>query len=50
MKNSNISIKYGNGIKDGEVGLWLNKEVEEQAELLMGIVIDYILQRYIPIL
>jgi hypothetical protein len=49
-KNIDISIKYGDGKKDGVVKQWHNKEQVEQVELHMDIVIDYILQHYMLIL
>jgi hypothetical protein len=49
-KNIDISIRFGNGKKDGEVKLWLNKDQVELAELLMVIVIVFILQPFIQIL
>ncbi len=48
-RSTDILIKYGNGKKVGEVELWLNKELVEQEELHMDIVIDFILQLYMQI-
>jgi hypothetical protein len=48
-RSIDILIKYGNGKKVGEVELWLNKELVEQEELHMDIVIDFILQLYMQI-
>jgi len=49
-KNIGILIKYGNGKKGGDQRLWLNKDLVEQVEPLMDIVIDYILLPYMLIL
>lgn len=32
IKNINTLIKYGDGILDGELRQWQNKELEEQEE------------------
>ena len=42
-------MESGDGKKVGEVKLWLHKDQVEQAELLMGIAIDYIHLLYMQI-
>ena len=49
-KNIDFSIMFGNGKKDGEVKLWLNKDPVEQVEQLMDIVIDCTVLRFMQIL
>jgi hypothetical protein len=49
-KSIDILIKSGNGKKDGEVRLWLNKDLVELVEQHMDIVIDFIQLHYMLIL